>query len=702
MLSGEGFTASVTLPADDTPSAEGMRLRHIGPLLDGVASLNNAIPVVSADKVVSVVARDLVTGDLVLDDTNTELLRVEDSRQNYRTSQVTRGGDLLRTEVFVGRADGRYRLGGPQNLNPAISLFDVLAIGEGVEWIDERARPLSGPRESILILRADAVEWPVSVVPAGDRAVHELTLNSEGLILRGPTVPADTTAGLAVRASDGSEWGWSLSGLSSRTGTLLSLDGLGDDLYVIGLNPFSYQLVGSLPTDIRNSGARGITSHNGELLLADRHVTNNVLIGGRLWRINPDNPSDQSGIYGLLGEFPGMFNSPQALASHGGELFGVQNLNTGNRSLWRINPDNPSDQSGIYGLLGEFPPGLDDPTGLVSHEGRLLCSSGGSAGWLWNVNPDNPLDISGDYGRIAGALPSNSPAGLASREGELLLSGNNRIWNINPDNPSDTSGDYGSIGQVFQFPQGLAYYGGGSVIPLSSLGIANVADMESIVAKLRIGDSKLVLVDTSAPRVDLPNRVLLATGDIIEVEATGIHTLNVGGVETDVGGVGSTWSWSEALQEVQEAPASDPPPMGVNIRYRGRWICRESNGMVPRVERVSIRKDLALPEDGRRFGREQLDAHGRIKETLIADLITGFGTVVPEGSGVTISQALIVRVPQLVGLTPADVLRVERVEMSAPDEGDLIQQTLRLLRRADESRYRDDWRRTLLERVGTD
>ena len=68
----------------------------------------------------------------------------------------------------------------------------------------------------------------------------------------------------------------------------------------------------------------------------------------------------------------------------------------------------------------------------------------------------------------------------------------------------------------------------------------------------------------------------------------------------------------------------------------------------------------------------------------------------------TISQALIVRVPQLKGLTSDDVLRVERVEMSAPDEGDLIQQTLRLLRRADESRYRDDWRRTLLERVGTD
>ena len=54
----------------------------------------------------------------------------------------------------------------------------------------------------------------------------------------------------------------------------------------------------------------------------------------------------------------------------------------------------------------------------------------------------------------------------------------------------------------------------------------------------------------------------------------------------------------------------------------------------------------------------------------------------------------------MAGLTPSDVLRVERVEMEAPEDGDLIQQTLRLLRRADESRYRDDWRRTLLERVG--
>ena len=138
----------------------------------------------------------------------------------------------------------------------------------------------------------------------------------------------------------------------------------------------------------------------------------------------------------------------------------------------------------------------------------------------------------------------------------------------------------------------------------------------------------------------------------------------------------------------------------MNVRHRSRWVTRESEGKVPRVERVAIRKDLALPSDGRRVGRELLNLHGRIKETLLADLIVGFDQVVAEGSGVTIAQELIDRIPQVAGLTPSDVLRVERVEMEGPEDGDLIQQTLRLLRRADESRYRDDWRRTLLERGG--
>ena len=339
VLSGEGFTSTVTLPADDTPSAEGMRLRHIGPLLDGVASLNNAIPVVSAAKVVSVVARDLVTGDLHLDETNTELLRVEDSRQNYRTSQVTRGGDLLRTEVFVGRADGRYRLGGDQNLNPAISLFDVLGLGEGVEWIDERARPLSGPRESVLLTRDDAVEWPVSVVPAGDRDVHELALGTEGLILRGPTVPADTDAGLAVRASDGSEWGWPLAGFTPRTAHLYHIGGsrlIEDDLPGSSPAIVAGTSLGGLST---TDQITALAAFKGQLYCATSSGT--IQRRCKLYRIDLTSldPTTQSNTIEDLGDLGSTIQSVGGMAEHGGLLW--MSVTSPAKQFWIVNPGEP-------------------------------------------------------------------------------------------------------------------------------------------------------------------------------------------------------------------------------------------------------------------------------------------------------------------------------------------------------------------------
>ena len=383
-------------------------------------------------------------------------------------------------------------------------------------------------------------------------------------------------------------------------------------------------------------------------------------------------------------------------------------MDVSGNELWRINPANPGDETGNFGEVGNLPPGLSSPQGLVLHEGMLYCVE--SNGALWRINPANPSDASGVFGEV-GNLPSGTgtPRGLASLDGALLCSTSgavrDELWRINPDNPDDESGVYGVVGLLpagLTEPRGLVARGGGISIGLAELGIGNVAELENAVASLREGESELILVDTSQPRIDLPNRTLLATGDVVEIEATGIHTLEIDGDEVNLGGEGAAWHWVQSLQEVQERPASATPPTTVNIRSRSRWISRESDGTVPRVERVAIRKDLPVPADGRRVGRELLNLHGRIKETLLADLITGFDEVVAEGSGVTLDQALIDRVPQVVGLTPTDVLRVERVEMEAPDEGDLIQQTLRLLRRADESRYRDDWRRTLLERVGSD
>ena len=88
------------------------------------------------------------------------------------------------------------------------------------------------------------------------------------------------------------------------------------------------------------------------------------------------------------------------------------------------------------------------------------------------------------------------------------------------------------------------------------------------MASLREGDSEMVLVDTSQPRIDLPNRELLAAGEVVEIEATGIHTLEIDGNEVNLGGGGATWFWVQSLQEVQERPAAATPPTSVNIRHR--------------------------------------------------------------------------------------------------------------------------------------
>ena len=57
--------------------------------------------------------------------------------------------------------------------------------------------------------------------------------------------------------------------------------------------------------------------------------------------------------------------------------------------LWNINPDNPDDESGDYGNLGNFPSGLTTPVAMAGHDGMLLIADNGGDE-LWNINPDNP------------------------------------------------------------------------------------------------------------------------------------------------------------------------------------------------------------------------------------------------------------------------------------------------------------------------
>ena len=174
---------------------------------------------------------------------------------------MIRGGDLLRTEVFTGRADGRYRLGGLDNLHPEISLFFVLATGDGVEWIDNRARGGDGrgyDGEAVLIARGDMLTWPASIVSTGDRDVTGLLLNRDGLVLFGPT-DIDSAAGLAAKASDGAEFGWPLNGFAKRKGDLLCV---GDDaLWRLDADAPDNRLPAGL------TSAQALASHDGDFVL---------------------------------------------------------------------------------------------------------------------------------------------------------------------------------------------------------------------------------------------------------------------------------------------------------------------------------------------------------------------------------------------------------------------------------------------------
>ena len=144
---------------------------------------------------------------------------------------------------------------------------------------------------------------------------------------------------------------------------------------------------------------QGMASH--ESLCADNG-------GDELWRVNPVNPSDTSGAFGgLVGSLPAGLGTLVALL--------LMVVRYTGRTITATNygasiPDNSSDTSGVYGMVGSLPGDLPNPQGMASHEGSLYCLDG-SRGELWRVNPDNPSDTSGDYG-LVGSLPCfyNIPA----------------------------------------------------------------------------------------------------------------------------------------------------------------------------------------------------------------------------------------------------------------------------------------------------
>ena len=197
-----------------------------------------------------------------------------------------------------------------------------------------------------------------------------------------------------------------------ENGDLLCLDSSGDELWRINLDTPSdetgdYGLVGDLPS--------GLTQPNGIAVspAGDVYVVN-VGSGSvsELWKINPADPTDDTGDFGEVGRLPVLAGNARGLSFNpAGELYLIT-IGT----LWLVNPDDPGDETGDYGQIGLLPAVVTtayalafDPSGNA-----YVTSVGSGGGQLVRINPENPTDTSGDFG-LVGSFQSGllQPYGMA-------------------------------------------------------------------------------------------------------------------------------------------------------------------------------------------------------------------------------------------------------------------------------------------------
>ena len=100
-------------------------------------------------------------------------------------------------------------------------------------------------------------------------------------------------------------------------------------------------------------------------------------------------------------------------------------INSTDDSLWIIDLSNMENDQGVYGRRGRLPPGIEGATGAVGYKGDVIVANrddqdGEEVNDLWRINPQNPGDISGVYGKL-GDLPASliDVESLAFHDGEL-------------------------------------------------------------------------------------------------------------------------------------------------------------------------------------------------------------------------------------------------------------------------------------------
>ena len=605
LVSGEGFTSSVTL-ADDTPVRDDMRFGFAGPLADHAAALNDGIVTVLPDKAVVARSRSEISADLALGWDILERIGVERSRENFKTSLTVRGGALTRLESHAGRADGRYRLGGENNLEPEQSLFaDLVGLGNGVLWQDERARGGASRGDSqraVLLETADSADLlPASVVQGTDRSVS--------LLLQA----IQATFGAATLLGDDAPLRWRQAVQEIDPPSETELAGV-----------WRFRLA-------TNTGFGGVvisrTGLHRELASDDTRV---------------------SFTDGTAEEYQAIIDANL--------VFAVRDDDTGD--VWQGDY--------VSASLGNSRLRFATPAALWTHVA---------------ANPDHSYTVA-----LATAYYAADVVGLRLEGVDLT---------------DDAESDLGiamqaSDGTEYAFPlSDLTGTGGDDSAPyfwpLAVLPFDDVADVLDAIEKLRDGDSKLVIVDTTHARIDFANRALLASDTIVELEVVSLEAVDVDGVEQSIGGSEDAWCWNVATQALEELVPSDPPPTSINVQYKARHVTTETTGGAPHVDAVIVEPGIALPDEARIHARALLELDSRPIEEVVAYLQPGLGEEVVEGTGATIPQDVL-DFFAVAGALATDIWRIEEVEIRP--RGLRHQYRLRLLRRGARTDARDTWRRT--------
>ena len=177
--------------------------------------------------------------------------------------------------------------------------------------------------------------------------------------------------------------------------------------------------------------------------------------GDELWRV--DDPTSPGSAV-LVGTFPSGLGDPSGITSHGGALYVLDSLGD---ELWRINdPTAP----GSAVLVGSFPsgvPGLQGPSGITSHGGALYVVDN-TGDELWRV--DDPTSPGSAV--LVGTFPSglSSPSGITSHGGALyvLNSANvgDELWRIDDPTSPGSAVLEGSFPSGIAQPSGITSHGG--------------------------------------------------------------------------------------------------------------------------------------------------------------------------------------------------------------------------------------------------